>query len=488
MLKKGPARWCRPKAASTQARVCPDGTVIHPVIYPDGTVMPSLKEVLKSLDAPARSLQQPMGQALPPAAMSASVAIRDEEHVLPVPTEPPQQPFNLEMELDRRVALAGAGAVIVAWWRKLLHSPEVLGDEGHVGPVPMEPQTCGGLDISTAPSAELPQQPMGPAIPLVATSAPVAVVEKFEAIPQTDGGSFSDAESPDISTTVPAATPQQPVGQALPPVATSASVAVVEEFEATGQMDGGDSSDEGSEECVIDYLPLHRTPSPTPPTPLAATGPPLPPAPRPPPAPLTTPSSQPTAANPPLPPAPQTHPVQLPIITSPPPPPLSHPLGPPPRPINAFVNYPIGQDPNAAWLAAWTANVVQIMNKSCPKSTPIKQSVKRTPRNPDNHLLRTVLTANGEHLGVAATGASSHTLLPLPLHIPRPTPISSPFSHPHPSSPLYLPLPSHLHLLPFPALLLYIHRQHALLRQLQVCVSMSMSMFMTPPAGLPPPH
>ena len=48
-------------------------------------------------------------------------------------------------------------------------------------------------------------------------------------------------------------------------------------------------------------------------------------------------------------------------------------------------------------------------------------------------------------------------------------------------------LPTHLHLLPFPALLLYIHRQHALLRQLQVCVSMSLSMFMTPPAGLPPP-
>ena len=78
--------------------------------------------------------------------------------------------------------------------------------------------------------------------------------------------------------------------------------------------------------------------------------------------------------------------------------------------------------------------------------------------------------------------------VPLPLPIHRPTPNSSPFSHPHPSSPLYLPLPSHLHLLPFPALLLYIHRQHALLRQLQVCVSMSMSMFMTPPAGLPPPH
>ena len=144
MPKKGPARKCRPKAASTQAR-----------FFPDGTVMPSLEEALKEADemylyimgesfggldisteAPAGSLQQPMGRALPPEATSASVAIQDEEHVVPVPTEPQQQPFNLEMELDQRVAVAVAGAVIVKWWKKLLHPPEVFGDEEHVSPRP----------------------------------------------------------------------------------------------------------------------------------------------------------------------------------------------------------------------------------------------------------------------------------------------------------------------------------------------------------------
>ena len=183
--------------------------------------------------------------------------------------------------------------------------------------------------------------------------------------------------------------------------------------------------------------------------------------------------------------------------------PSSSPSSSPPLQAWDWGVHPPGYNPNAALIQAFTGrDFLVTLNTRCPRSraavlasrsadgfsTPIQQSVKRTPRNPDNHLLRTVSTANGEHLGFTATGASSHTLLPLPLHIPRPTPISSPFSHPHPSSPLYLPLPSHLHLLPFPTLLLYIHRQHALLRQLQVCVSMSMSMFMTPPAGLPPPH
>jgi len=121
-------------------------------------------------------------------------------------------------------------------------------------PVPKEPQTRGGPDISNAAPAETPQQPVGMALPPVTTSASVAV--ELLAVGQLGGiGAFAaDGSLECVLDSSPAdrlrPLPRAPL--ALLPEATSASNN--EEFRAIEQMDGGGLFENDSEERVLDSI------------------------------------------------------------------------------------------------------------------------------------------------------------------------------------------------------------------------------------------